>query len=93
MYLPRSTELIIINEGFSNSEGWKEKLNNFIHLLAPFVSGKKNIVQSVRVIPTKNKKKETKIRFFKESWDNVRTIIIPVMQKIRCFFRSSSEEK
>ena len=32
----------------------KEKLNNFIHLLAPFVSEKKkNIVQSVSVIPTK----------------------------------------
>ena len=45
LYRASKSELTIINEGFKTSVGWKEKLNNLIHLLAPFVSAKKKIVE------------------------------------------------
>ena len=50
--LDNKRALITIKLGFMISDGWNEKPRNLIHLLAPFVSGKKIIVD-------KDKNKET----------------------------------
>ena len=55
LYLPSSRALRITNVGFKISVGWKEKLNTLIHLLAPFISGKKSIAEIDRRIETKKK--------------------------------------
>ena len=70
LYLASKSELIMINEGFKTSVGWKEKLNNFIHLLAPFVSGKKKIVEIDNKMDKVKIKIEIIIRFLRDNFEN-----------------------
>ena len=82
-----------MNEGFRSSEGWNEKFNILIHLLAPLVSGKNKIATIESTIPSANKKKEKKIKFFKDNRDKVTIMKTPTIQKIMCFLKSKLEAK
>ena len=53
--LDNNSELTTIKLGLIISDGWKEKPNTLIHLLAPFVSGKKTMVSD-----DNNKEKQKK---------------------------------
>ena len=70
LYLASKSELKIINDGFKTSVGWKEKLNNLIHLFAPFVSGKKKIVEIDNKMEQVNIKNEIAIRFLRDNFEN-----------------------
>ena len=90
LYLPRSKELKITKVGFNISVGWNEKLKNFIHRLAPLVSGKKNIFVIERIIEMVKRIIEKRIIFFIDNFEKVKIIIRPIKQKIVCFFIKSS---
>ena len=70
LYLVNKSELIIINVGFKTSVGWKEKLNNLIHLLAPFVSGKNKIVEIDNKTEKVKNKIEIMIKFLRDNFEN-----------------------
>ena len=70
MYLASKSELKMMNDGFKTSVGWKEKLNNLIHLFAPFVSGKKKIVETDNKMEQENIKNEIAIRFLRDNFEN-----------------------
>ena len=70
LYLVNKSELIIINVGFKTSVGWKEKLNNLIHLLAPFVSGKNKIVEIDNIMERVKNKIETMTKFLRDNFEN-----------------------
>ena len=93
LYLPRNTALTTMNDGFNNSDGWKEKFKTLIHLLAPLVSGKKKIATKDKITPTKKMIKEIITRFFIESFDVRKIIKSPKRQKIKCFFNIISDGK
>ena len=86
LYLPRSKELKIINVGLRISVGWKEKLNSFTHLLAPFVSGKKNIVDIDNKIENTKNIIEKIIKFLMDNFEHTIIITRPSKQNIICFF-------
>ena len=90
LYLASKSELKMMNDGFKTSVGWKEKLNNLIHLFAPFVSGKKKIVEIDNKIEQVKIKNEIAIRFLRDNFENKYIIVSPKTQKIRCFFINKS---
>tara|TARA_B100000003_G_scaffold196269_1_gene199135 strand:+ start:187 stop:528 length:342 start_codon:yes stop_codon:yes gene_type:complete len=61
-----------------------------IHLLAPFVSGKKIIVDKDKSKEKQKKNMLIKIRFLIEKLDKKQTIKKPKKQKMRCFLKSKS---
>ena len=85
LYLPRSKELKIINVGLRISVGWKEKLNIFTHLLAPFVSGKKNIVDIDNKIENMKNIIEKIIKFLIDNFEHTIIITRPSKQNTICF--------
>ena len=93
LYLPRNTALTITNDGFNNSDGWKEKFRTLIHLLAPFVSGKKKIAIKDKITAPKKMIKEIITRFFMERFDVRKIIKSPKRQNIKCFFKIISDGK
>ena len=68
-------------------------MNIFIHLVAPFVSGKKKIATNDKIKPRPKRKNEQKIKFLSESLDVKKIIQIPARQNIKCFFKSKFDEK
>lgn len=93
MYLPSNTALTMINEGFNNSEGWKEKFKILIHLLAPLVSGKKKIAIKDKITALKKIIKHIITKFFIERFDVIKIIKSPKRQNIKCFLRIISDGK
>jgi hypothetical protein len=61
-----------------------------IHLLAPFVSGKKIIVDKDKNNEKQKKNILVKIRFLIERFDKKQMIKKPNKQKTRCFLKSKS---
>ena len=65
--LDNKRALITIKLGLIISDGWNEKPKNLIHLLAPFVSGKKIIVDKDKDKEIQKKNILIKIRFLIKS--------------------------
>ena len=76
--------------GIIISDGWNEKPKTFIHLLAPFVSEKKIIVDKDKIKEKQKKNILRKIRFLTENLDKKQIIKKPKKQKIRCFLNNKS---
>ena len=88
--LDNKRELITIKLGLIISDGWNEKPKTLIHLLAPFVSEKKIIVDNDKNKEKKKKNILIKIRFLTESLDKKQIIKKPRKQKTRCFLNNKS---
>ena len=88
--LDNKSELTTIKLGLIISDGWNEKPKNWIHLLAPFVSGKKIIVDKDKNNEKQKKNMLVKIKFLIERFDKKQIIKKPNKQKMRCFLKSKS---
>ena len=87
LYLFKSNELTTMKLGLKNSEGWKEKSNNFIHLDAPFNSGKNKTAANDKIVEITKVKQHKIIKFFIENVVKQRITKIPDKLKIICFFK------